>query len=47
MSLEFSINISDQLQTRQISLIGLKILKCHHGMTQLTPLLKDLPFTKV
>ena len=47
MSLQFSINISDQLQTREISLVGPRILKCHQGMTQLTPLLKNLSFTKV
>ena len=46
MSLKFSVNISDQLQTRQISLVGPKILKCHQGMTQLTPVLKKLSFTK-
>ena len=34
MSLKLSINISDQLQPRKISLIGPKILKCHQGMTQ-------------
>ena len=47
MSLKFSINISNQLQTRKISLVGPKILKCHQGMTQLTTLLKKLSFTKV
>ena len=38
--LQFSINI-------QISLVDPKVLQCHQGMTQLTPLLKSLPFTKV
>ena len=36
MSLQFSINIADQLQTRQISLAGPKILQCHQVMTKLT-----------
>ena len=39
MSLQFS-NILDQLQTRQISLVGPMILQRHQGMTKLTPLLK-------
>ena len=47
MLLKFSINISDQLQTRQISLAGPKILQCHQGMTQLTPLSKNLLFNKI
>ena len=47
MSLQFSINMLDQLQTTEISLVGLKIVLCHQGMTQLTPLVKNLPFTKV
>ena len=40
------INISDQLQTTQISLVGPKILQYHQEMTQLTPL-SNLPFSKV
>ena len=36
MSLQFSINIPDQLQTRQISLAVPKILQCHQVMTKLT-----------
>ena len=47
MLLKFSINISDQLQTRQISLVGPKILQYDQETTQLTPLLKNLPLTKV
>ena len=47
MSLQFSINIPNQLQTCQISLVGSKILQCHQGMTQLTPFLKNLPLTEV
>ena len=40
MSLQFSINILDQLQTCQISLVGQKILQCHQGMTKITPFKK-------
>ena len=47
MSLKFLINIPDRLQTRQIFLVGPKLLKCHQRMTQLTLLLKNLPFIKV
>ena len=47
MSLRFSMSIADQLHTRLISLVGSKILQCHQGMTQLTPLLRNLPFTQV
>ena len=47
MSLKSLINVSDQLQTRQISLVGPKILKYHQGMKQLTPLLENLPLTKI
>ena len=47
MLLKFSINISDKLQTRQISLAGPKILQYHQGMTQLTPLSKNLLFNKI
>ena len=39
MSFQFSIDISNQLQTRQISLAGAEILQCHHSMAELTPLL--------
>ena len=35
LSLQFSINILDQLQARQISLVGPKILQCHQGVTKL------------
>ena len=37
---KISVNISDQLQTTQMSLVGPKILQCHQGMTKLTPLVK-------
>ena len=47
MSLKFSINISDQLHTPQISLVGPKIFQYHQEMAQLTPLSTNLPFTKV
>ena len=47
MLLKFSINISDQLHRCQISLVDPRILKYHQGMTQLTLLLKNLPFNKV
>ena len=47
MSLQFSINIPDQLQTRPVSSVGSEILQCHQGMKQLTSLLKNLPFTEV
>ena len=30
-----------------ISLVGPKILQCHQGMTELTPLVKYLPFIEV
>ena len=47
ISLKFSIKISEQLQTRQISLVGPKMLQYHQEMIQLTPLLKNFPLTKL
>ena len=44
MSLQFSVNISDQLQTRQISLISPKILQCHQGMTLNHQIIKKIAF---
>ena len=44
MSLQFSVNISDQLQTRQISLISPKILQCHQGMTLNHLIIKKIAF---
>ena len=41
MSLKFSINILDQLQTRQISLVSLKILKY-----QINSTIKELAFNQ-
>ena len=44
MSLQFSVNISDQLQTRQISLISPKILQCHQGMMLNHLIIKKIAF---
>ena len=44
MSLQFSINISDQLQTRQISLIGQKILRCQSGNDKINSIIKKFAF---
>ena len=45
MLLQFSTNIPNQLTDSLNLFDDSKILQCHQGMTQLTPLLKNLPFT--
>ena len=42
MLLQFSINISDQLQTRQISLVGPKILQL--GNDKINSIIEKFPF---